>query len=168
MKVTDKYVLFWGSIFSQWYSKTEDGRNYQFKEDNIEFTSCEQYMMYHKAILFNDKEVAEQILNIKDVKKIKDLGRIVKNFDPKIWNEHKFNIVYNGNLLKFTQNDKLKVELLRYKGKTFVEGSPKDCIWGIGLHYSDKLALDEKNWKGENLLGKAITKVRDNILKGIK
>lgn len=165
MKVTDNYVMFWGSIFSQWNSNKTDGKKFQFEDENgKKFSSCEQYMMYGKALLFNDQETANRIMNIKDVKEIKQLGREVKNFDNKIWDDNKFDIVVKGNYLKFTQNKEFKRELLKYKDKEFVEASPKDRIWGIGLHYDDVLALDKKNWKGENLLGKAITKVKDTII----
>lgn len=34
---------------------------------------------------------------------------------------------------------------------------------GIGLHYDDDLVLDESNWRGKNLLGKALMEVRDNF-----
>ena len=45
--------------------------------------------------------------------------------------------------------------------RIFVEASPYDKIWGVGLYETDDRILDEKNWLGENLLGKAITEVRD-------
>lgn len=163
MRVTDKNVFFWGSIFSQWNMENINGK-YQFKENGKEFTSCEQYMMYNKAILFNDLEVANRIINIRNVKQIKQLGREVKNFDNKIWDDNKFDIVVKGNLLKFNQNPNFKRELYRLKDKEFVEASPVDRIWGIGLHYDDDLVLDRKNWKGQNLLGKAINKVKEIIL----
>ena len=48
--------------------------------------------------------------------------------------------------------------------KTFVEASPTDCIWGIGRSENDQLVDDEKMWKGQNLLGKALTQVREEIV----
>lgn len=35
----------------------------------------------------------------------------------------------------------------------------------MGLSKEDKTIDDESNWKGMNLLGKAITQVRDELLK---
>lgn len=154
MKVTEKFVLFWGGVFSQWYkSKFKD-------KDGITFSSCEQYMMYKKAMLFNDGGTSAKILATDDVKKIKQLGREVKNFNEDVWNSHKFNIVVEGNFYKFTQNEDLKKELLKYDAKSFVEASPQDRIWGIGLHYDDVDALDSSKWKGKNLLGKTLDIVR--------
>ncbi len=162
MRKTSKYLFFWegGSIFSQWNSKKEYNKDYQFiDENNIKYSSCEQYMMYHKAKIFKDEKIAKEIMSIKDVKKIKALGRQVKNFDINIWDQHKFNIIVKANYLKFSQNKFFKEELLSYKDLIFVEASPYDKIYGVGLHYSDDLILDEKNWQGENLLGKALNEV---------
>lgn len=41
----------------------------------------EQYMMYKKAMYFQDNDTAKKILETDDVAKIKSLGRIVKNYD---------------------------------------------------------------------------------------
>lgn len=154
MKVTKTMVLFWSSIFSQWYI-----RKNLIKENGITYSSAEQYMMYQKALLFEDKEIAEEIMKTDDVKVIKNLGRKVKGFDDEVWNQNKEAIIVNGNYLKFSQNKDLLKKILEHKDKEFVEGSPVDCVYGIGLHWNDELALDKKNWKGENLLGKALTKV---------
>jgi hypothetical protein len=162
MKVTNNMVLFWGGVFSQW-SKESDNGLFQIQEDELKFVTAEQYMMWRKALLFNDTEIAAQILQTSDPKKQKSLGRQVQNFSEKIWKENREGIVYYGNLLKFSQNIKLREQLLSFPGKRFVEASPNDNIWGIGLHYNNTLALDEKNWRGQNLLGKALDKVRNTL-----
>lgn len=46
-----------------------------------------------------------------------------------------------------------------------VEASPRDRLWGIGMGAKNPLALDRKNWRGKNLLGKVITEVREKIMK---
>lgn len=53
----------------------------EFEFNDKMFNFSEQCFMYQKALLFNDFEVAEQILNETDVRKIKALGRKVKDFD---------------------------------------------------------------------------------------
>lgn len=72
-----------------------------------------------------------------------------------------------ANYLKYTKCPKLQEALLgeRYKGKGFCEASPYDRIWGLGLHQNDPLVDDEKNWRGLNLLGKALDEVRERIIK---
>ena len=46
-----------------------------FEIDSIRFSSMEHYMMYQKAIIFEDTEIAKKILKTKYVSEIKALGR---------------------------------------------------------------------------------------------
>lgn len=124
------------------------------------FCCAEQYMMWSKAMLFKDYQVAERILGTTNPKTIKSLGRSVKDFNEKIWNEHKVKIVSKGNWYKFTQNKYLLERLLKTEGE-LVEASPFDRIWGIGYD-KDNALRNSDNW-GENLLGQILTKLRDDI-----
>jgi len=151
-------VYFWGGVYSQWaYSK--------FVENDIWFTSAEQYMMYKKALLFDDIETSIKILNIDNPRKVKKLGREIKNFDNKIWNENKIEIVTQGNILKFIQNEQLRDIMFKDSNLILVEASPYDKIWGVGLHFDDNLILNQDNWRGENLLGVCIMRAREFISK---
>ena len=152
------YEFFWksNSPFSQWHPC-------EFTDDDIKFTSTEQYMMYQKAKLFKDKEISDKILNTTNPRSIKMYGRKVKKFNDKIWISHRERIVYNGNLLKFRQNKNLKKKLLETKDKILVEASPYDEIWGIGMSTNNKNHLDETKWRGLNLLGKCLMLVRNTI-----
>ena len=67
------------------------------------FLTTEQYMMYQKAILFNDPEIADQIMLEPTAGRQKALGRKVKGFDHKKWDMEKEKIVEEGNWWKFTQ-----------------------------------------------------------------
>jgi len=119
-------------------------------------------MMYHKALLFDDSDVATQILAATKPIEVKALGRQVKNFDDKIWVENRYRIVKEGNILKFTQHLDLKEKLLMTKGKMLVEAAPRDRIWGIG--YGAKNALANKDKWGLNLLGQVLVEIRDEML----
>ena len=120
-------------------------------------------MMYKKAELFNDFISMVKILQTSDPYVQKKLGRNVQGFKQQLWDKHKFEIVVNGNRLKFNQHNDLKEMLLLTKNLVIVEASPYDRIWGIGIGITDPKRFDEIYWKGENLLGKALMVVRNEL-----
>ena len=144
------------SPFSQWYCC-------QFVVDALTFNCAEQFMMHGKAVLFGDADVAAEIMAADHPRTHKALGRKVKNFDGAVWERERMRIVKDGNRAKFTQNDELLAKLLATNGTTLVEASPYDKIWGIGLGEEDPRAQDPKQWKGQNLLGKILTELRDSL-----
>jgi len=121
-------------------------------------------MMAKKAELFGDEEIRDQILSTNNVRKQKELGRKVRNFDENKWNESKVKIVYIANNLKFSQNENLMSELLETDGKYIVEASPVDAIWGIGIAKDDSRRFNRAKWRGQNLLGKILTQLREDII----
>ena len=142
---------------SNWYFS-------KFTVDDITYSSMEQYMMYQKAICFNDIEISEKILSIDDVSKIKRLGREISNYDENYWNGVRQIIVYEGLIAKFSQNKDLKNKLIETKDCFLAECAVKDKIWGIGLSMSDPNRFNKDLWNGKNLLGYALMKVRDKLL----
>ncbi len=147
------------SPFSQWYRCS-------FEVDGRRFNCAEQFMMHGKALLFDDAETAAKILTADHPRDHKALGRKVKGFDDTAWKRERETIVMTGNRAKFTQNAELKRQLLATKGTTLVEASPYDKIWGIGLGAEDPRAQDPTQWKGQNLLGKILTALRDELAAG--
>lgn len=156
----ETFTFFWQekSPFSQWHRA-------KFTINNQEFTCCEQYMMYQKAMLFGDHKIAAEILIATHPKDHKSLGRKVKNFNASMWDSKCKQIVYDGNYAKFTQNPLLKQKLLATKGTTLAEASPLDRIWGIGLSDVDPRAKDRTKWLGTNWLGEILTQLRYELIK---
>ena len=150
----DKYVGFLGCEFSNFYKC-------DFELKGIRFDSSEKAFMYCKAMLFNDKEIAEMILKSKSVKECKRLGRKVRNYDDKIWNENKEKYMRIILFKKFSSDEKLKNMLLNTGNKIIVECAPFDKEWGIGIDVDDLMA--GKKWKGKNKLGKVLMIVRELI-----
>lgn len=138
---------------SNWYLS-------DFEVDGVKYSSMEQYMMYQKAVLFGDEDVAQQILSVSDVGKIKALGRMVKGYDDLIWNGLRQLIVSKGLFGKFSQNEELKKELLATEDSLLAECAVQDKIWGIGLSMKDEKRFDIKEWQGQNLLGFSLMYVR--------
>ena len=135
----------------------------EFTVDGIAFSSVEQYMMYEKAVLFNDHATAEKVLQTNNAAEIKALGRTVRNFDDDVWIKNREEIVYKGVLEKFRQNAELSKKLKETGEDLIAECAVKDRIWGIGLSMQDDGRLCTDKWKGKNLLGKILMRVRDNI-----
>ena len=145
-------------FLSNWYRS-------EFSVDGIKFTSMEQYMMYKKAILFEDAEIASQILKTDDVVLIKELGRKVSNYNDTVWNGMRQVVIYKGLLEKFRQNDDLKKSLLDTGDNMLAECAVKDCVWGIGLSMTDNNRNDINAWRGQNLLGFSLMLVRGELRK---
>lgn len=123
-------------------------------------------MMASKARLFGDKIVLAQIMRSTSPSYQKQLGRRVSNFDEATWNSAAPEIVYMGNMHKFAQNPAFLTELLGTGSRVLVEASPVDRIWGVGLAATDPRILDPAKWRGQNLLGRALMRVRDALASG--
>ena len=158
IKIYDKHVVFWGSAFSNFYpcSFTEGGKVWK---------NSEQCFMAKKAEYFKDMEILEEILKAETPEQAKKLGRKVKNFDAEKWSKVCFDKMYDAVYAKFSQNNGLKELLLSsdFEGKGFVEGSPFDAIWGVKMDWRNPDIDNEKNWQGQNLLGKVLDKVREDL-----
>jgi ribA/ribD-fused uncharacterized protein len=156
-----EFVFFWGhqgpatgkGCLSQWFPSP-------FTDDEHTFATAEHYMMWRKAILFDDQRTAARIIAADHPKQAKDLGRQVRNFDQATWEEQRYDIVVDGNTLKFSQHDDMRAFLLGTGDRVLVEASPLDRVWGIGLKADDPRAEDPARWRGLNLLGFALSDVR--------
>ena len=169
-----KYLLFWGhrpqldgsigaGCLSQWW----EGTHAFVDEEGQRYPTAEHWMMAGKARLFKDEEVLAQILEATSPAKAKKLGRKVKKFNEGVWRKNRYEIVKEGNLLKFGQHEDLKTFLLNTSNRVLVEASPVDTIWGIGLARDRRDAMNPEKWKGENLLGFALMEVRDVLSENI-
>jgi len=133
------------------------------KPIQLSFTTAEQAMMFGKAVLFHDYETADKLLKTNDAKTQKELGRAVKNYDDKIWSKQRLRWVTKVNYHKFSQNPELKNFLVNTcKNYILVEAS-KDLIWGCGSLLYDDCTFNVDAWTGQNLLGQALTNVREQL-----
>lgn len=165
----DDYVFFTKSFLSQWYGAFS-GQDSQFAvylnfvDKSHIFNCAEQAMMYGKACLFGDTNIANKILLEKHPKLQKKLGREVSNFKQSTWDKYKFDLIKLINVKKFEQNSILRKKLCNTGMRTLVEAAPWDKVWGIGIGVDNPDILDEGKWQGQNLLGKALMEVRGLLL----
>lgn len=161
-KVTDTHVYFWGDpTLSNWGPAP-------FEYKGHKFFNSEQAFMWEKAMCFKDLEIAKLILEARNPRVAKELGREVKNYNEQQWAKQRYKAMYDVCLAKFSQNQDQRETLLNTGNRTIVEASPYDTIWGVGIHWTDEKILDEKNWRGQNLLGKALMDVRKTLRNEIK
>lgn len=119
------------AFLSQWYPAPFTAPSPIPDSPRMTFLTTEQYMMYHKGILFGDVETAEKIMAATTPKKQKALGREVKGFDEKLWNQHRERIVEEGNWHKFchpAEESNLKKALLETGERKLVEVRAHDMI----------------------------------------
>jgi ribA/ribD-fused uncharacterized protein len=164
-----KFLFFWGhrpergggigrGCLSQWWPAP-------FDLDGRTFATAEHYMMWRKAMLFDDLGSAEKILRAPHPHRAKELGRGVLGFDQRRWDEHRFEIVVAGCVAKFGQHADLRKFLIGTGERVLVEASPIDSVWGIGLAADDPRAEDPEQWRGLNLLGFALTDARRGLVR---
>lgn len=155
--MAESFTFFWKHRLSQWHRAP-------FVIGGVTFNYAEQYMMYAKALLFQDHSTAARILAAESPQEHQALGREVRGFEETVWGLFREGIVYAGNLARFQQNPDQRELLFSTRGTTLVEASPHDQVWGIGLKADDPRALDRSQWLGLNLLGEALTRVREVLL----
>lgn len=157
-KIYEKHVAFWGSLLSNF------GPCF-FELDGRKYNWSEQAFMVEKALCFHDMEAVDRIMAAESPNQCKQIGREVKNYDDKVWSEKRVDAMYKVVKAKFEQDEKCRKFLLnpKFEGKKFVEGSPFDKIWGVGIDYRDDRVDDETKWNGQNLLGKTLDRVRDEL-----
>lgn len=151
-----KHHFFWGGPFSNWHPC-------RFTYGVTEYNCVEQFMMAYKAKVFGDKNSLIKIMESDEPRTQKKLGRKVSGFNPDIWSDVCYPIVFAGCLAKFMQNEGLKQILLNTGDDILVEASPYDKIWGIGLSESNAKNIPPEQWPGENRLGKILMDVRRSV-----
>lgn len=161
------YLPFWGhtppkngaiskSCFSQWFVSP-------FDVDGVHYPTAEHFMMAGKARLFGDQAALQHIAEAPSPVAVKAIGREIVGYDDSIWREHRWSIVVNANLGKFSQDERMKEFLINTGDRILVEASPLDAIWGIGLAADHADLANPAAWKGLNLLGFALMEVRDEL-----
>ena len=157
--VTEKFVFFWRGYPGQWFRSP-------FTLDGVAYTCAEQAMMAAKARMFGDNDTLRKIMAADKPSEQKALGRQVRGFIQDQWDKASRDIVTRVNVAKFSQDPELKQQLLDTGDRQFVEASPVDCIWGVGLSVEDPNINDRAKWRGTNWLGECLVRARKEIREG--
>lgn len=151
-------VIFFGkdSRFSNHHSS-------KFVIQGTSYASMEQYLADKRATLADRQDLRDRALasdDPRDAKKV--LNLLHGDSSDEEWANQRRDILFDGLLAKFEQNEDLRKYLLSSERRTLGEAS-RNKTWGIGLTLTDKGRLDTRNWNGENLLGTTLMEVRDRL-----
>ena len=130
---------------------------------NDEYFNCvEQIFAYEKARLF-EPSIAQNIKNCTYGAQAKKLGSRVKNFDPKIWDNHRELVMKEALRSKFNSNTRLKRLLELTEDAELIEVSPYDKFWGAGVDRNEMIELIKQNktYPGKNVLGNMLMSLRE-------
>ena len=151
-----RFHPFLKGVFSQWHYTP-------FALYGRHFVTAEQWMMFAKAELFADARRAAAILEVTDPAQQKRLGQQVAGFVQETWDRWKVEIVLQGSQAKFRQNAGAARQLLATGDAMLVEANPRDWVWGAGVSADDPRLDQPEQWPGSNLLGRILTRVRDEL-----
>jgi ribA/ribD-fused uncharacterized protein len=137
----------------------------EFELDGQKFNCVEQYVAYHKALLFGETDIAEDILQTEEPRiqkqKAKDIN--LKNFCFDEWKSQASDILKPALFAKFSQNEQLKTYLMKTGDSIIAEASPSDCLFGIGLSLNNPKAVNKTLWRGKNIQGTTLMSIRTEL-----
>jgi len=169
----EECVVFWGmgSVCSNFHG-AEYTRLEEFPQDPnnakyVTFKSVEHDYMYHKATYFRDYYHAEKIRTSKEPRDAKRWGRKVRWYDDAKWGKVKEAVMFRAKLAQAHEWPYIRNYYLKMQGRTFIEASPYDGIWGVKLEANNPAIYNKRKWKGKNLLGKVCDKLANHLTQEI-
>ena len=88
--------------------------------------------MYHKAMTFNDQHSVDAVMLTSDPREQKSIGKKVRGFKDHEWDKVKYDVVVQGNYLKFTQCTAPSDDGFVYPPPPLVNGRPIRGVSGHG------------------------------------
>ena len=133
-----------------------------FRDNGNTFPTVEHYYQFKKAMYFQDENTASAILRCGTPKQAKGLSYQIRDYDETLWKSVAKQTMYNACIKKFQQNPELSKKLKKTSG-ILVEANPKDNFFSCGLSLQDPDLEMRTRWKGLNILGDILIKVRESL-----
>lgn len=155
----------WGNVVA-FYSRRDFMSNHyicNFIIKGITFNCVEQLMMFCKAMLFKDLEIAAEILKATEPQAQKMLGRKVKGYNDAVWLANREKYILIGMIQKYAQNPQELKWLMETEDAILVEASERDRTYGVGLNENDPRIENPYEWQGANLCGELTMKAREHF-----
>ena len=147
-----------GTLFSPTYPAS-------FMVNGREFHSIQQYYLYYRALVQNQRDLANFILKEWDLAQGKKVEMILKNSHEEFWFENSYKVIYNGINCRFLQNPSCMEQLIATQEGVFIYNNSVDLYLGTGFSETDSIHDIRNNWKGNNYYGYFLAAVRDDYLK---
>ena len=126
------------------------------------YSCTRQYILHQKALMLRHHEAADGILKATDPDEMLGIGMKVKVPDQEKWELYEGRIFVDAAIYKFSQNQKLK-ELLLNTDDLHLGCMSRNLIYGTGVMFRVKGALNRKMWPGRNVNGESLMKARDEL-----
>lgn len=156
---TEKYLVF-GADDRYFMAR---GYAHPFSVDNVRYVSVEQFYQATKASLFHDARSHRLIMATNYSSSQKIYGRLVANFDATVWRARRYDVMYRGNVIKFTQGDnrstlgKLLLDEFGGERRAIIYAHHKAQMhWSNGLSIFDEHTGHRRYFTGANHLGRIL------------
>lgn len=158
-EINNNAIYFWGgdSFLSNFYPVE------YVNSEGMKVFSSEQDFMSKKAFYFGDMKIYDKILKAQTPKEAKTLGWKVNGFNEEEWNKAGGTAMECTVVYKFLSSRELATKLVKTGNLWLFEASPYDKKWGIGLDEATARRTPMHLWPGQNLLGKTLQNVREEI-----
>lgn len=157
-----KFLVFGGIHSDHYFLSNYYKLHDKMVVDGVEFPSLEHSYQHEKALYFLDRQNALKIRGAKEPGDAKLFGKNVANFKEKEWNRQQKPTMLRLLRIKFKPGSELAAQLLATGDQVLAEaGSSK--TFSIGLPLSSHDIYKKKSWKGDNLLGKCLQTIRNEL-----
>lgn len=162
----NNFCFFEGGILSP-YKKVEFSYSPKKESRKRRFYSIYQCLLYCRSKYFRDDDTAGTILefkdNLKGILNYLEVNKISYNYEE--W----FNVApkYLESIITslVRSSESYRVGLMAMPRKELVFCG-KDRLLGIGVSFSDSLKINPYYWRGSNIYGVLLTKVRNMLNEG--
>lgn len=134
--------------------------------NGVNYHSARQALAVELARLFDDEKHYNEFMEMDSPEGIRytleDVPGDMETHRAK-WLSEIIKLLYAINTEKFSKYPALAAQLLETQNAILAAYEPDDLYLGIGLSPENPLAQNQKQWTGQNLLGKALMDIRDLI-----
>ena len=127
------------------------------------YPTVEHYFQAMKAREFGDEESYKRIISAKTPKAAKALGKKVKGYNQDKWDEVRYSHMALGVRTKFVQHEEARRKLEETGDRPIGFADARNTYWGIGTADTTEKSKHPEKWRGLNMLGKLLVKLRDEF-----